>query len=112
MEKETGIEVEKSADGTLNVVFEANSWIKVAKVDFGTGATSVELRVAAAADGQLEIVLDNAANAPIAVIPVKSTGSLSASATQTAKISGIKGVHDVYYRAKGRFNLDWYKFIK
>jgi arabinoxylan arabinofuranohydrolase len=112
LEKETGIEVEKSTDGALNVVFEANSWIKVAKVDFGTGAASIEFRAAAAADTHLDIILDDISRAPTATIAVKSTGGLTTPSTQTAKLSGIKGTHDVYYRAKGRLNLDWYKFSK
>lgn len=111
LEKESGgIEVERFGEA-LAVAFTDNSWIKVAKVDFGAGAEGIELRVAAAADGKIEVILDDVKNAPAAVIPVKATGDLTKFATQAVKLSGLKGVHDVYYKAKGRINLDTYKYV-
>ena len=112
LEKESGgIEVERVGDA-LVVAFTDNSWIKVAKVDFETGAAGVELRLAAAADSKIEVILDDLKNAPAAVIPVKATGDLTKFATQAVKLSGLKGVHDVYYRVEGRVNVDTYKFVR
>lgn len=111
MEKESGgIEVERLGEA-LAVAFTDNSWIKLAKVDFGAGAEAIELSVAAAADSTIEVILDDLKNAPAAVIPVKATGDLAKFATQAVKLTGLKGVHDVYYRVKGRVNLDTYKYV-
>lgn len=112
IDKESGgIEVERFGEA-LAVTFTDNSWIRVAKVDFETGAAGVELRLAAAADAKIEVILDDLKNAPAAVIPVKATGDLTKFATQAVKLTGIKGVHDVYYRVKGRVNVDTYKFVR
>lgn len=112
IDKESGgIEVERFGEA-LAVTFTDNSWIRVAKVDFETGAAGVELRLAAAADSKIEVILDDLKNAPAAVIPVKATGDLTKFATQAVKLTGLKGVHDVYYRVKGRVNLDTYKFVR
>lgn len=112
IDKESGgIEVERFGDA-LAVTFTDNSWIRVAKVDFETGAAGVELRLAAAADSKIEIILDDLNNAPAAVIPVKATGDLTKFATQAVKLTGLKGVHDVYYRVKGRVNVDTYRFVR
>ena len=91
MAKQSGIDVENCSEGTLDVTFNNGGWVKIAKVDFGTGASSIELRVAATANTSLEIALDNSASTAIATVPVNSTGGLQTWATQKANVSGLTG---------------------
>jgi arabinoxylan arabinofuranohydrolase len=89
-------------------------YIKVRSVDFGKGAKNFQANVAAATEGgSIEIHLDSKAGAIIGTLNVKSTGDALKWELQSAKISGAKGVHDIYFVFKGGegnlFNFDWWK---
>lgn len=44
----SGIETKTASVGTLNIMMDAGDWIKVSWVNLGEGATSIDVRVAAA----------------------------------------------------------------
>lgn len=58
---ESGVETESSTEDGLDVGFiENGDWIKVKGVAFGTGATSLNVRVASATSGgKIEVHLDS-----------------------------------------------------
>jgi len=58
--------------------------------------------------------LDSETGTPIGTLKVKSSGGLDKWETQSCKISGAKGVHDLYLKFFGNgtplINVDWWKF--
>ena len=95
---------------------ENGAYIKIKGVDFGNkGATNFIASVAAAADGAtITMRLDSETGNAIGTLKVKSTGALEKWETQSCKITGARGVHDLYLKffgGNGRlFNLDHWKF--
>lgn len=110
MDSQSGVETEKASEGSMDVMFDTNDWIKVANVDFGAGATFFEARIAAQSNTSLEIILDGINNSPAATLQIAATGGMQSWQTQTSALAGINGLHDVYFRAKGRLNFNWYAF--
>ena len=91
------------------------SYIKVKGVNFGSGAKSFEARVAsAAAGGNIEVRLDSPAGPLVGTCTVLGTGGWQAWTTQSCKVSGATGTHDLYLRFTGGsgnlFNFDWWQF--
>jgi hypothetical protein len=95
---------------------ENGAYIKIKSVDFGDhAAASFLARVAAATEGaSIALRLDSETGAPIGILNVKSTGSLDKWETQSCKITGAKGVHDLYLVFFGNdtplMNIDWWRF--
>jgi beta-xylosidase len=95
---------------------ENGAYIKIKSVDFGGhGAASFLARVATATEGaSIALRLDSETGAPIGILNVKSTGSLDKWETQSCKITGAKGVHDLYLVFFGNdtplMNIDWWRF--
>ena len=80
-------------------------------IDNRTGE-SYELPVA---DGTIIMLrLDSEVGIPVGSIKVKSTGALDKWETQSCKITGARGVHDLYLKFFGTaaplMNVDWWKF--
>lgn len=111
-DQESGIETENATDGTLNVIMGTGDWIKVSGVNFGSGAQQLKLRTATDTGSSLEVILDSLNNSPVATIDIDDSGGWQTWQTQsTALNTTISGVHDVYLRANGWHNLNWYQFI-
>jgi beta-xylosidase len=95
---------------------ENGAYIKIKSVDFGGhGAASFLARVATATEGaSIALRLGSETGAPIGILNVKSTGSLDKWETQSCKITGAKGVHDLYLVFFGNdtplMNIDWWRF--
>ena len=95
---------------------ENGAYIKIKGVDFGTrGATNFLANVAAVTDGAtLTLRLDSETGTAIGALKVKSTGALDKWETQSCRITGARGVHDLYLKFFGSgkpvMNLDWWKF--
>ena len=112
----SGIETEVCSEGGMNVSFiENGDYIKVKGVDFGTGATSFEARVASATNGgNIELRLDSPTGTLIGTCAVDGTGGWQAWTTKSCKVSGATGKHDLYLRFTGGsgylFNMNWWKF--
>jgi hypothetical protein len=102
--------------GVFVNVTENGACIKVKGVDFGgNGATNFLASVAAVADGgTITMRLDSEVGFAIGTLKVKSTGALDKWDTQSCKITGARGVHDLYLKFFGDgtplLNLDWWKF--
>lgn len=115
---QSGVENETCTDtnGGLDVGFIQNGdYVVYKKIDFGSGATSFEARVSSATEGgNIELRLDSATGTLIGTCPVTGTGDWQTWATNTCKISGATGEHDLYMVFTGGsdylLNLNWWKF--
>jgi arabinoxylan arabinofuranohydrolase len=116
MAQESGINTESCSEGGRNVCnIENGDWIKVKGVDFGSGATSFEARVASASSGgNIEIRLDSPTGTLVGTCAVSGTGGWQAWVTKSCAVSGASGIHDLYFRFTGGsgslFNFNWWKF--
>ncbi|MBN2717682.1 MAG: carbohydrate-binding protein, partial [Deltaproteobacteria bacterium] len=114
----SGIETERCAEGGMNVSEISNGdWIKVLGVNFVDGASSFEARVASAASGgYIEIHLDGENGTLAGTCAVAGTGDWQSWETVTCDVSGVTGMHDVYFKFTGSgntlFNFNWWKFNK
>jgi MYXO-CTERM domain-containing protein len=115
-----GLKTENCSDtgGGLNVTSISNGdYIKVRAVDFGTGATAFEARVAAAAaGGSIELRLDSASGTLVATCAVASTGGATTWATQNCTVTGVTGLHDLFMKFTGSgsgdlFKFNWWRFV-
>jgi arabinoxylan arabinofuranohydrolase len=113
---ESGIETEKCSEGGMNVAnIENGDYIKVKGVDFGSGASSFEARVASANNGgKIELRLDSETGTLIGTLEVSGTGGWQTWTTKSCTVSGAKGKHDLYLKFTGGsgylFNVNWWKF--
>jgi len=105
-----------NAQGVYVNVTENGAYIKIKGVDFGdAGAANFLASVAAVDDGAtITARIDSETGFAIGTLKVKSTGALDKWETQNCKISGAKGVHDLYLKFFGNgaplMNVDWWRF--
>jgi hypothetical protein len=92
-------------------------WVRYGRVDFGTGVSRFEARLAVAegyAGGEIEIRLGGATGKKLGTLTTEGTGGWATYETQsTAVAGGAWGVQDVYLIFKGGSgvgNIDWVKF--
>ena len=75
-------------------------WLEYPDIDFGSGSTQFDARVASGADsgvsGLVEVVLDSPTNTPVGSFAVANTGGWSDWETIPANISEVTGTHNVY----------------
>jgi len=114
---ESGVKTAKSdAVGIYVTAIDNEAYIKVFGVDFGDkGASKFLARVATVTDGSaIELRLDGPSGEVIGTLKVKPTGSLDKWKTQSCRVKGAKGVHDLYLKFTGNssplLNFDWWKF--
>ncbi len=105
-----GIETERNGDGSMHVQMDNNDWYNVTQVDFGAGASAVQVNVAAGSATTLELRRGSATGQLIGSVQIPATGGLNRFTTVTASLNGTSGVHDLYFVAKGRLNFNWYEF--
>jgi arabinoxylan arabinofuranohydrolase len=102
--------------GVFVTVRDADAYIKVASLDFGSKGTAKFLAsVAATAEGNaIELRIDSQTSDVIGTLKVKSTGALEKWESQSATVSGVKGIHDLYLKFTGSgaplMNVDTWKF--
>lgn len=86
------------------------------RVDFGSGVSSLDLRVASpTATGGVEIRLDSPTGPLIGTCAIGNTGGWQAWTTKTCAISGAAGVRKMYFVFTGPStgyitNMNWFKF--
>jgi arabinoxylan arabinofuranohydrolase len=113
---ESGIETEKCSEGGMDVCnIENGDYIKVKGVDFGTGATSFDARIASSTSGgNIELRLDSTSGTLVGTCAVTGTGGWQTWVTKSCQVSNASGVHDLYFKYTGGsgflFNVDWWKF--
>ncbi|NDI35167.1 carbohydrate-binding protein [Chengkuizengella sediminis] len=115
----SGIQTETTTDtgGGLNVGWtDEGDFLAFNHVDFGNGASSVDVRVASnTAGGEIEFRLDSTSGPLIGTVDVTNTGGWQNWITKTATISNAEGIHDLYIVFKGStgigiLNLNWLEF--
>jgi arabinoxylan arabinofuranohydrolase len=114
----SGLKTEVCSDtgGGINVTSISNGdYIKVGSVDFGTGATGFDARVATASTGvSIELHLDSQTGTKIGTCDVSNTGGAQTWATKSCTVSGATGLHDLFMKFVGGsgdlFKFNWWKF--
>jgi arabinoxylan arabinofuranohydrolase len=103
--------------GTMNVDSIHNGdYIKVREVDFGKDdADAFEARVASATGGgSIELHLDSESGPLAGTCIVTGTGGWQTWKTVSCDVSGVQGVHDLFFKFTGGsgllFNFNWWKF--
>jgi len=110
------VRTETCSEGGVDVTsIENGDYIKVKGVDFGVGATSLELRVASTSSSKIEVRLDTQTGKLVGTCAIAGTGGMQTWATQTCAISGASAVHDLFFVFTGGsgslLNFNWWKFI-
>ena len=85
---------------------------KIQGVDFGEGATSVDVSIASLSGGKIEFRTGKLDGPLLATIDVTAKGEGDLWKTISTPVKKIKGVHDLYIVFKGQkdlFNFDWWK---
>ncbi len=113
---QSGIETETCSEGGMNIGYINNGdFIKVAAVDFESGASSFEARVASnTMGGQIELRLDSEAGPLVGTCSVPGTGGWQQWITISCPVSGVEAIHDLFLVFRGGndylFNINWWKF--
>ncbi|HYQ01894.1 MAG TPA: glycoside hydrolase family 43 protein [Polyangiaceae bacterium] len=111
-----GLKTEVCGEGGMDVTSINNGdYIKVKNVDFGSGATSFDARVASAnSGGSIELHLDSQTGTLLGTCAVSGTGGAQKWMTKTCAISGATGVHDLFLKFTGSsgdlFAFNWWQF--
>ncbi len=92
-----------------------NAWLQFDQINFGSGATSFDARVASGASGgSIEIRLDSPTGTLLGTCAVNSTDGWQNWTTKSCSLSGATGKQKVYLVFKGGsgnlFNLNWFRF--
>ena len=110
------VKTETCGEGGMDVTaIENGDFIKVKGVDFASGATFLDVRVATAGSGgNIEARLDSQTGTLVGTCAVANTGGAQTWATKTCPISGAGGKHDLFFVFTGGsgslFNFNWWKF--
>ncbi len=117
--RQEGIAVEDCSEGgTMVTSINNGDWIRVAGVDFESGAESFQARVASGSEGgRIEIRLGAADGPLIGTCEVPDTGGWDEWATVETDISDAEGIHDLYFIFEGPddsdlFNFNWWQFTR
>jgi arabinoxylan arabinofuranohydrolase len=111
--------IESCSEGGDNVCdLQNGEWLQLGNVDFGKGASAIEMRVASATRGGTgEIRLDSPNGPVVGTVGVKNTGGWQNWTTVRGKLSDVKGRHDVFVTFKGEdrgvlFNVYTWRFLQ
>lgn len=110
-----GIQVESCAEGGSDLGFiENGDYTEYDNVNFGTGMTKFDVRVASFnVGGNLNVYLDSMTGKLLGTIAVKGTSGWQNWVTQTMDIEKTSGIHNVYLKFTGGsgylFNVNWFK---
>ncbi|GGG65454.1 carbohydrate-binding protein [Paenibacillus radicis (ex Gao et al. 2016)] len=114
---QSGIQLEASSEGGQNVAFIDNGdYIRFDGVDFGTGASAFNARVASnASGGAIEVRLGSLTGTLAATCTVPGTGGWQNWTTVTCAVSGNPtGVQTLFLKFTGGagnlFNINWFRF--
>lgn len=110
------VRTETCSEGGVDVTnIENGDFIKVKGVDFGAGASSLDVRVASTStNSKIEVRLDTQTGKLVGTCTIASTGGAQLWNTQTCAISGAASVHDLFFVFTGGtgslLNFNWWKF--
>jgi hypothetical protein len=111
-----GVRTEICSEGGIDIdSIHNNDYIKVEGVDFGTGTSSFDARVASnTSGGKIELHLDNLSGMLIGTCEVTSSGGAQTWTTKNCTVTGATGKHDLFLKFTGGndalFNFNWWKF--
>jgi len=111
----SGLKTEVCGEGGIDVTSINNGdYIKVKNVNFGSGATSFDARVASSASGSIELHLDSQTGTLLGTCAIAGTGGVQTWMTKSCTVTGATGVHDLFLKFTGGsgnlFNFNWWKF--
>jgi arabinoxylan arabinofuranohydrolase len=114
----SGLKTEVCTDGGGMDVTSINNgdYIKVKNVNFGSGATSFDARVASASSGgSIELHLDSQTGTLIGTCAIAGTGGAQTWATKNCTVTGATGLHDLFLKFTGSgsgnlFSFNWWQF--
>jgi len=114
----TGVKTEVCGDagGGMDVTSIQNgSYIKVQGVDFGAGASSLDVRIAGAGSGgTIDVRLSSPTGKVVGTCMAAGTGGDQMWTTSTCAIDGATGVQDLFFVFRGGagnlFNFNWWQF--
>lgn len=117
---QSGIELEACSDtgGGQNVGFiQDGDYVVYRDVDFDSGVTSFQARVASETDGgRIEIRLDSSTGTLLGTCSVSGTGGWQVWTDVKCSVSSVTGKHDLYLKFTGEsdylFNLNYFSFSK
>jgi dextranase len=117
-DSQVNLNTENTSDmgGGLNVCCsDNNDYAVYNNIDFGSGAASMNVRVATATSGgTIEFRLGSTTGTLIASVGVTNTGGWQSWQTRTVSVSGASGVHNLYMVFKGSVagiaNVNWWQF--
>jgi enterochelin esterase-like enzyme/fibronectin type 3 domain-containing protein len=115
-DSQSGGSSETCSEGGLDLGSIVNgNYIVYRNMDFATGATNFQARVASATSGgNIEIRLDGTNGTLVGTCAVTGTGGWQTWTTKTNTVSGATGIHNVYLVFTGGsgylFNVNWWKF--
>jgi hypothetical protein len=106
--------VQAEAGGNIGYIKDGR-YVVYNNVDFGTGATTFKVKVAAEhAGGSIELRLGSATGTLVGTCAITVTGGFGTYVEQSCPVSGASGVHNLYLVFKGDaewlFNIDWFVF--
>jgi glucosylceramidase len=113
---QSGTQNENCSEGGLDVGYtDPNDFIAFNGIDFGSGAASVDVRMASGATftGTAQFRLGSTTGAVIGTISFGSTGGWQNWVTKNATISGATGVQNLYMVFQGGAgigNINWIRF--
>ncbi|WP_010243045.1 carbohydrate-binding protein [Acetivibrio cellulolyticus] len=111
-----GVQTEDCSEGGENVGYiEDGDYAVYNKVDFGSGASSFQVRVASGTSGgNIELRLDSITAPLIGTCEVTGTSGWQTWTTVKCDISEAKGTHDLYLKFTGGsgylYNVNWWEF--
>lgn len=117
MSKQSGIKATFNANTWHNYLVpqSSGSWIRISRVDFGTGAKEFRVNAATAATNVNVEIRTGTENGTLAgTCAVAKTANTSTFATSTCNVTGLTGVKDVFLKFTGtsaNANFAWYRFI-
>ncbi|MBB3131290.1 hypothetical protein FHS19_006010 [Paenibacillus rhizosphaerae] len=114
-DNQSGIQTEPSSEGGLDVGFiDHGDYVVYNNIDFGSGASTFEARVASeTSGGNIEVRLDSLTGTLAGTCAVTGTGGWQNWTTKTCSINPVSGLHHVYLKFTGgsnMLNLNWFKF--
>jgi endoglucanase len=112
----SGIQTESCSEGGLDVGWtDSNDFLAFNNVNFGTGAVSVDARIASGASftGTAQLRIGSTTGTLIGTISFGGTGGWQTWVTRNATVTGVSGVQNlfvVFQGGSGIGNVNWIKF--
>ncbi len=110
----SGLQTETTGDidGGYDLGYSAvGSWAEYRSIDFGSGASTVNVRVASGGTGgRFEFHLDSLTGPLAGTATFQSTGGWQNWTTLTAPITGATGTRNLFVVFRGIANLNWFQF--